>query len=118
MRLRDSEVRRSRGPEVPRSELLRQGLLTKISGRWHREVNRGWSLEWYWSAPRVSGGGVGVDMHEYDRRECCTHSVLWSAPDFKGTGWTCWGHTQVNFRTKLQGVGKLHVYKEVERKET
>ena len=22
------------------------------------------------------------------------------------------GHTQVNFRTKIQGVGKLHVYKE------
>ena len=27
------------------------------------------------------------------------------------------GHTQVNFRTKLQGVGKLQVYKEVDRKE-
>ena len=23
------------------------------------------------------------------------------------------GHTQVDFRTKLQGVGKLHVYKEI-----
>src|SRR6266700_4033359 len=27
------------------------------------------------------------------------------------------GHTQVDFRTKLQGVGKLQVYKEAERKE-
>src|SRR6266700_4201439 len=51
------------------------------------------------------------------RRERCAHSVLWSAPDFEGTAWTCWGHTQVDFRTKLQGVGKLHVYKEAERKE-
>src|SRR6266581_7826228 len=34
-------------------------------------------------------------------------------------GWAglVWGHTQVDFRTKLQGVGKLQVYKEVERKE-
>ena len=27
------------------------------------------------------------------------------------------GHTQVDFRTKLQGVGKLQVYKEAERRE-
>src|SRR6266704_5314770 len=27
------------------------------------------------------------------------------------------GHTQVDFRTKLQGVGKLHVYKEIEQAE-
>ena len=51
-------VQRSQGPEVSRSKLLRQGLLAKISGGWHRERKQGWSLEWYWSALGVSGGGA------------------------------------------------------------
>src|SRR6266581_1440553 len=35
----------------------------------------------------------------------------------RGQARLVWGHTQVDFRTKLQGVGKLQVYKEAEQRE-
>ena len=63
-----------------------------------------------WTRPEGAGFSDSEGaLHLLSSLEC---------PRFQG-GWAglVGGHTQVDFRTKLQGVGKLHVHKEAERKE-
>ena len=45
------------------------------------------------------------------REECCTQLSSWSVPDFRRWAGLVEGHTQVNFRTEVQGIAKLHVVK-------
>src|SRR6266581_9092378 len=63
-----------------------------------------------WTRPEGAGfsDSEGV-LHLLSSLEC---------PRFQGgQAGLVGGHTQVDFRTKVQGVGKLHVYMEAERKE-